>query len=88
MATNPINPLSDDVTQPARNAVAITPSDTTDLTIATRGIYIGGAGNVAVIMAGGQTVTFTALATGIVHPLSVARVKSTGTTATTIIGVY
>lgn len=87
-AANPINPLSDDPTQPARHAAAITPDNSTDLTTATRGLYVGGAGDVAAIMAGGETVTFVGLAAGVVHPLSVARVKATGTTATGIVGVW
>lgn len=73
---------------PAVNAVAITPNDGTDLVTVTRGIYIGGAGNLAVVMSSGDAVTFTALAVGVIHPLRIARVKSTNTTATLIIGVY
>lgn len=53
----------------------------------TRGIYVGGSGNVAVVMASGKTVTLTALAAGVIHPFSVTQVK-TGTTATNIILVW
>lgn len=70
-------------------AVAVTPSDSTDLTRgATKGLYIGGAGNVAVITSGGDTVTFNAITIGNVHPISVKRVLATGTTATNIVAVY
>jgi hypothetical protein len=74
---------------PGRAAVAITPNNSTDLAVETRGLYVGAAGDVAVILADDSAaVTFTALAAGIVHPLAVKRVKVTGTTATGIVGVY
>ena len=73
---------------PATRAFAITSSDTADLAVNTRGLYVGGAGNVKVDTLGGDTVTFTGLASGVIHPISVKRVYSTLTTATTIIGVY
>lgn len=74
---------------PADSAAAITPSDVNDLENHTRGLYIGGAGDVKVIMANGtEAVTFTALAVGVVHPLRVRRVYDTDTTATAIVGVW
>lgn len=70
-------------------AVAVTPSDTVDLaTGATKGIYVGGAGNLKADMANGTTATFNALAVGVLHNLSVKRVYATGTTATVIVAVY
>lgn len=73
---------------PADNAVAITPNDGADLATTTRAFYIGGAGNVAVILArDSASVTLTALAVGVVHPLRVKRVLATGTTATGIVGL-
>lgn len=72
---------------PATLAVAVTPSDATDLTVNSRFIYVGGAGNLSVIMADdpvGTAVTFTALAVGVFHPLAVRRVMSTNTTNTLI----
>lgn len=87
-AVNIYNPVSEDVTQPARHAVAITPSDSVDLAYNTRGIYVGGAGNMVAIMAGGETVTFTGLLAGLLYPLSISRVLATNTTATAIVGVY
>lgn len=75
-------------TFPGQSAVAITPNDGADLARITRGIYIGGAGNIKVDMSDGTTVTFTAIAAGIIHPIAVKRVYLTGTSATGIIGVY
>src|SRR6185369_11364347 len=46
-----------------------------------RALYVGVAGDVKVDMAGGQTVTFKALAQGI-HPLAVTKVYKIGTAAT------
>jgi hypothetical protein len=39
-------------------------------------------------MADGTTVLFTDLVAGVVHPLAVKRVRSTSTTATSIVGIY
>lgn len=75
--------------EPAANAVAITTNDSTDLAIATRGLYVGVTGNVKVDMLGGTTgVTFTNMAAGVIHPLRVTRVYATGTTASSLVGVY
>lgn len=73
----------------AIRAVAVAPSDTVDLVDgATKGIYVGGAGNIALTMADGTSVTFTAVAVGVVHPISVLRIKATLTTATNILALY
>lgn len=73
---------------PANGAFAITPSNTNDLARVTRGIYVGGTGNLKVDMDDGTTVTFTSIAAGVIHPIKAQRVYATGTTATSIIGVY
>ena len=73
---------------PARNAMEITPHDTNDLALVTRGIYVGGAGNLKVETANGDVVTFVGLAAGMIHPIMCKQVYSTGTTATSIVGVY
>lgn len=68
---------------------AITKNDSADLAFVTRGIYVGGSGDLAVILdADSSAVTFVGLAAGVIHPLAVKRVMSTGTTATSIVGVY
>lgn len=77
---------------PAEYAVVVTPSDSTNLGYTTRGLYVGGAGNVSVEMAGagGQepTVLFTGVQAGSVLPIAVTRVNSTSTTATTIVALW
>ncbi len=77
---------------PAWNAVAVTPADGSDLaTVATRGLYVGGAGDVAVYMSGGDgatAVVFVGVQAGTVLPIRVDRVRSTSTTATSILALY
>lgn len=73
---------------PAENAAAVTPNDSTDLANTTRGVYVGVTGDLKVDTVGGNTVTFVSLAAGIIHPIRAKRVYSTGTTATSILGVY
>lgn len=68
-------------------ADAITPHDTNDLALPVSGFYVGVAGAVKVITAAGDTVTFANVVAGIVVPLAVTRVFSTGTAATGIVGL-
>ena len=68
-----------------QTAKAITPSDTAGNSF--RAIYVGGAGNVAVVTAGGDTVTFTAPPVGAIIPVETKQVLSTGTTATLLVGM-
>lgn len=74
--------------QSASGAFPITPDDANDIMMPTRGVYIGAAGNLRVLMVDGTEVTFTSLAVGVVHPLQVRRVYSTSTTAGLIVGLY
>ena len=88
-ATDQFSFNQEGLTSPADNAVAVTPSNSTDLTYATRAIYVGGAGNVVVTMVGGgSNVTFTGVQAGSILPIRVTRVLSTGTTATSIVALY
>lgn len=71
------------------SAVAVTPSDTAGVS-KTTALWIGGAGNVSVIMAGAQQATpavLTAVPAGTLLPLAVVKVRATGTTATNIIAL-
>jgi hypothetical protein len=70
------------------NAIAVTPSDSTDLTHVASSLWVGGAGNLSVIMAGGQTVAFTSIPAGVHLRISVTRVRATGTTATNVVALY
>ena len=77
-----------ETSDPFTNAFAVTPNDSTDLDYVTRGIYIGGSGDVVVITKGGDEVTLVNTLAGTYLPIRVSRIKSTGTTATNILGLY
>lgn len=67
---------------------AVTPHDTNDLSVKGVSLYIGGTGNVKVVLSGDKSeVTFNSVAVGF-FPVMVDRVFSTGTTATNIVAVY
>jgi len=68
----------------ASMAFAVTPADSNMATPA-RSLYIGGGGNLRVTTTGGNDVTFSGVPGGTILPVSVARVWSTNTTATSIL---
>jgi len=76
------------LTSPAENGASVTPSDSVDLTNFTRGVYVGVSGDLKVDLVTGDTVTFVGLAGGVIHPIRARRIHATGTTATSIVGVY
>ncbi len=51
-------------------------------------LYIGGAGNLQVLTAGGDTIVFTGVLAGTFLPVQVVRVLAASTTATGIIGLW
>ena len=71
----------------AYGAAAVTKSDSTVIPT-TRGLYVGGAGDVAVRHANGDLVTYSAVPAGTDLAIQVDKVLSTGTTATLIIAQY
>lgn len=71
---------------PATDAFAITPHDTNTFP-KTRGVFAATITALTVEMASGSVVTFTGLAQGVIHPLQIVKVLSSGTTATGIVGV-
>ena len=88
MATLPADVFTRGVADPADNAVVVTPSDTVFLDYYTRAVFVGGAGNLSVVLKSGATVVFTGVLAGSVLPLRVGRVNSTGTTATNIVAMW
>lgn len=88
MATDSFADARAGLSSPGEHAAAITPDDSNDMANTTRGIYVGGSGDLKVDMFGGETVTFTNLLAGVIHPIRAVRVYATGTTATTILGVW
>jgi hypothetical protein len=68
------------------DAVDVTPSNTADIAteFVSDGLWVGGTGNVNVILASGKTHLFTAVAANTLLPFRVRRVLATSTTATLI----
>jgi hypothetical protein len=68
-------------------AGVVVPNDSTILPPTVGGLWIGGAGNVAVEMLSGAVVTFNAVAAGTRLPVCVTKVRLTNTTATLIVAI-
>ena len=68
-------------------AANVTPSDAHGLAACSH-IYCGEDGNIAVVTEEGSEVTFTGLKAGTMLPVSVQKVKATGTTSTIIVAVW
>ena len=79
-----------DLAGPSASFAAVVPHNTTNLTVPTRGLFIGVAGNVSVVpLASPSTsVVFKNVAAGSVLPVAALRVNATGTTATDIVALY
>lgn len=76
------------LSSPPNHNAAVTPNDSTDLPNGiANALYIGGAGDVTLITKGGDTVLWAGLQAGGYVITRVARVKSTGTTATSILAL-
>lgn len=74
---------------PLQYAFAIAPNDNSDVPSLTRAIFVGGAGNISVIMENDtEAVTLVGVVAGSLLPMRVTRVRSTGTTATNLVGLY
>jgi hypothetical protein len=78
----------------ASKGVAVTPTDNTRIET-TRGVFVGGAGNLVVKFAdvadptvAGNTVTLTGVTAGSILPIQINCVMSTSTTATSIVALY
>ncbi|MGC1300925.1 MAG: hypothetical protein WA840_01000 [Caulobacteraceae bacterium] len=80
--------ISDDLLSPASNAAAVAPSNSSVLPVASKRLWIGGAGSVALVTTGGATVTYSAVPAGTYLYVRAAQVLATGTTATNIVAEY
>lgn len=76
------------------SAAAVTPSDTLDIPAVSNGenngcvLYVGTGGDLRVLTAGGQDVTFVGVLSGSFFPVNVVRVYATGTAASDIIAIW
>lgn len=73
---------------PWRNHQAITKSDSTTYDPPLRGLFVGGAGDVVLTDLAGVDASYTVPAGAIIDWLIITKVKSTGTTATLMVGGY
>lgn len=81
-------PGAEDLTSPACMAVEVTPSDTESLTFVSKRLFVGGAGNVTLVTAGGETVEYASVPAGTYLQVRATAVMATGTTATGIVNEY
>ena len=73
---------------PAQKLISITPSDSTDDASGPfRAVYVGVSGDLKVRDMYDNPITLVGLAGGLFHPVCCKRIYSTGTTATSILGV-
>lgn len=77
---------TESATAPSRAPYPITPSDTVELPVVPKGIYVGAGGDVTLRGVNGTTdVTYRNLADGSYIAVHVRYVRATGTTATNLI---
>lgn len=77
-----------DQAAPGRSWVSVTPSDSVNLKAGCRYIYVGGAGDVALVGDDDVAVTFKAVPVGTQLNCGPKRVNSTNTTATLLVAIY
>ncbi len=88
MAVDTYRNMMGGLESPAREAVAVVPSDVDDLAVTTRSIYVGTSGDVAVHMAGDTVpVVFRSVPVGVL-PVRADRVLLTGTTAGDLVALW
>lgn len=89
MGTDTFNGYQPSLDGPGSNLAAVTPNDSSDLTIHSRALWVGGAGNIKVDMVGiGTAITLSGIPAGTLLPIRVKRVYSTDTSATNIISIW
>lgn len=76
------------LTGPLENGFSVTPHDTNALTAVTREIYVGTSGDIALTLKSGDEITLTNVPGGSRLPYRATIIKSTGTTASGIVGLY
>ena len=75
------------MSDPSSQIFAITPHDSTNFSIETRGIYVGTTGDVVVVTNDGTAVTFSNVPAGLILPVRAIRVNSTDTSASDLVGL-
>jgi hypothetical protein len=88
MAFDPFDSVTDNLISPARNAFSILPDDTIDLPSATKAVYVGTGGDIAVqLIDSEQDVVFSNVPTGSILAIRIVAVRANGTTASNLVGL-
>ena len=88
MFEDPFRQSVDSPMTPAENCFTITPSNSADLPRATKAIYVGEGGDVALIpVRGTSPVIFRNVPAGAILDVRVKAIRTTGTTAREIVGL-
>lgn len=88
MTDDPFRALTDSPMAPASRCFAIVPSDSEDLQLATKALYVGQAGDVTLrSVRGSADVTFRNIPAGATLDVRVCAVRATGTTASDLVGL-
>lgn len=88
MPTDKLSNLSDSLISPARDCFVVVPSDSVELSLVTKALYVGTGGHVALqANDSAGAVTFRNLPSGAILDVRVRKVLATGTTATDIVGL-
>lgn len=78
-----------DPSSPAIQAALLTKSDGNVIDPPTKALYVGGAGDVAVLMVDDDNpVTFVGVQAGTLLPIRIKKLMSTGTAATAVLALY
>ena len=73
---------------PATHAVAVSKSNTVNLDVVARMLWVGGAGDIVFLTPNDETVTILAVPAGTLLPFMVKRVNSTNTSATSMVALW
>ena len=75
------------MTAPAQDAFEITPSDSVNFAGAARAIYVGVGGTLVLITPASTSVTFVDVPQGTILPVTCIRIKATGLSADSLVGL-
>ncbi len=88
MSNDPFKYLTDSPMAPAEQCFEILPSDTQDLPVPTKALYIGEGGDIALVtLRGTNEIIFRNLQSGSILDVRVRAVRATGTSAASLVGL-
>jgi hypothetical protein len=86
--TDPFKSYARSLTAPPEHGAAIVPDDAAGLSHVTWAIYVGGGGDLALRLLGGEAITLADVPAGTLIPLRAIQVFAAGTTATALVGLW